>query len=64
MNPTFRVTSYPEGMWWVIRVPGIGVTQAIGPDDVPRTAVDLIATMLGCRPDDVDVAVTYTGGPS
>ena len=55
-----------EGDWWVITVPELdaaGVTQARTLDEVPETVADLVATMTGADPADVEVTVQAHAGP-
>jgi hypothetical protein len=47
-----------EGDWWVITVPELeagGVTQARSLGEVEATVADLVATMTGVSPADVEV---------
>jgi hypothetical protein len=49
-----------EGDWWVITVPELeagGVTQARALDEVPGIVADLVATMTGADPANVEVDV-------
>jgi hypothetical protein len=55
-----------EGGWWVITVPELdagGVTQARTLDEVPETVADLVATMTGADPANVEVTVQAHAGP-
>lgn len=55
-----------EGDWWVITVLELeagGVTQARTLDEVPGTVADLVATMTGADPANVEVDVHAHAGP-
>ena len=55
-----------EGDWWLVTVPELdagGVTQARTLDDVPETVADLVATMTGADPADIEVNVRAHAGP-
>jgi hypothetical protein len=52
-----------EGDWWVIIVPELeagGVTQARALSDVESTVADLVATMTGANPDEIEGRVRAT----
>jgi hypothetical protein len=52
-----------EGDWWVITVPELeagGVTQARALSDVESTVADLVATMTGANPAEIEVRVHAT----
>lgn len=55
-----------EGDWWLVTVPELdagGVTQARTLDEVPETVADLVATMTGANPADVEVNLRAHAGP-
>lgn len=55
-----------EGDWWVVTVPELeagGVTQARTLEEVPGIVADLVATMTGADPANVEVDVRAHAGP-
>lgn len=58
MTKTYTATAAREGRWWVITVPGVGVTQARSFADAPAMARDLVATLEDVDPATVAVEVT------
>jgi hypothetical protein len=52
---TYQATATREGRWWVVDVPGVGVTQGRTTREAERMAADLVSVMLevpaggGCR---------------
>lgn len=62
VSEPIEVHTHQEGAWWVIDIPGFGVTQARYLDDVPRMTKDCIACLGG--PTDVDILVTVTPSPT
>lgn len=59
MNAHYTATVAREGSWWVITVPGVGVTQARTREDAPAAAADLIAAMLDIDVSETDVSITH-----
>jgi hypothetical protein len=57
---TARLTR--EGKWWVIDVPGVGVTQARTIEAAGATARDLVALMTDTPVEKVDVTVELSLG--
>lgn len=59
-----KVTAHASrvGRWWAVEVPEVEglFTQARRLDQVPAMVADAAALLLGCDPDDVDVAVVAT----
>lgn len=58
MSATYTATAVREGRWWMVTVPGAGVTQARRLADVPDMARELVAVTLDAPLDDVEVQVT------
>jgi len=56
---TYDATATREGRWWVVDVPGIGVTQGRTTREVERMAADLVAIMLEIPIEQVIVNVTF-----
>jgi hypothetical protein len=59
----YAATAAREGKWWVVTVPGVGVTQSRSLVDAPATARDLVSVMLDVPPSAVSVTVTPDLGP-
>lgn len=57
MTKTYTATAAREGRWWVVTVPGVGVTQARSLRDAPAMARDLIAALEDVDVDTVSVDV-------
>lgn len=53
----YDATAYRDDRWWIVTVPGIGVTQARTLVDAGPMAVDMVALMLAVDPATVSVAV-------
>lgn len=56
---TYRATATREGRWWVVDVPGIGVTQGRTTREAERMAADLVAVMLDISAEGVSVSVDF-----
>lgn len=56
---TYTATATREGHWWVVDVPGVGVTQGRTTREAERMAVDLVAVMSGVPIDGVSVTVEF-----
>jgi hypothetical protein len=54
-KPTVIANVHREEDWWVIDLPGIGVTQAARAEDIEHMARDLVESLTGSR--DVNVRV-------
>jgi hypothetical protein len=54
-KPTVIANVHREGPWWVIDLPGIGVTQAERTEDIEHMARDLVESLTGSG--DVNVRV-------
>lgn len=52
-------TATCEGRWWVVDVPGIGVTQGRTTHEAERMAADLVAITLGVPAAEVAIAVDF-----
>jgi hypothetical protein len=50
-----------DGRWWLVRVPGVGITQARRLSEVEPMARDLIATVLDVAADSFEVRVVNAG---
>ena len=46
-KPRYRVTTEPDGEFVLVRVDGVGVTEALSPADVELMARDLVCAKLG-----------------
>jgi len=52
-------TATREGRWWVVDVPGVGVTQGRTTREAERMAADLVAVMLGVPAEEVSISVDF-----
>lgn len=57
MTTTYTVKAVREGVWWVLHVEDVGVTQSRNLRDAPRMAADMIALMLDVDPATITVQV-------
>ncbi len=56
MNPpAYRATVERDGRFWLVRVPGVGVTQARHLREVDAMARDLVAVVTDVEPDVVEL---------
>lgn len=56
---THSATATREGRWWVVDVPGVGVTQGRTTLEAERMAVNLVAVMLGVPVEEVSITVDF-----
>jgi hypothetical protein len=56
---THNATATREGRWWVVDVPGVGVTQGRTTREAERMAADLVAVMLDVPAEEVSVTVDF-----
>lgn len=64
MTSTYTAKAAREGRWWVITVPGIGVTQSRTLRDAPTAACGLISAMRNIDENTISVAVIPEVGES
>uniref|UniRef100_UPI003F496221 hypothetical protein n=1 Tax=Promicromonospora sp. CA-289581 TaxID=3240013 RepID=UPI003F496221 len=57
VTTTYTVKAVREGVWWVLHVEDVGVTQSRSLRDAPRMAADMIALMLDVDPETIVVQV-------
>ncbi len=55
MGTTYRATVQRDGSFWLIKVDGIGATQARHLRELGTMATDLITVMTGVEPTDVEI---------
>lgn len=56
---TYNATATREGRWWVVDVPGVGVTQGRTTREAERMAADLVAVMVGVPAEEVSISVDF-----
>jgi hypothetical protein len=56
---THSATATHEGRWWVVDVPGVGVTQGRTAREAERMAADLVAVMLDVPVEEVSITVDF-----
>jgi len=56
---TYNANATREGRWWVVDVPGVGVTQGRTTREAERMAADLVAVMVGVPAEDVLITVDF-----
>lgn len=59
MRTHHSATATREGRWWVVDVPGVGVTQGRTTREAERMAADLVAVMLGVPAEEVSISVDF-----
>lgn len=57
----YEATATREGKWWVIEVPGVGVTQARNLTEAHTMVDDLIEAMTGEAQEGTSIAVRVSG---
>lgn len=58
----YQATATREGRWWVVDVPGVGVTQGRTTREAERMAADLVSVMLEVPAEEVAVEVEFRLG--
>lgn len=56
---TYDVEVYADGPWWMVRIPGVGLTQAEYPSEVATQARSYIALSEDVSPGSFDMHVRY-----
>ena len=59
LTRTHQARVYRDGRWWMIEVPGVGVTHARRVSEIEKMTRELVAVWFDVSVDDVSVELRY-----